>query len=169
MIPRNVSEPAATDAAILDWVRRENARRIEEEDSDTLPTLAPVETFPHGFSFLANGTRTPVRQPGTPSTAIETIISQSCCGWSVTPTALEAEAAIKARKRIGIAAPMASTVIGESSRGLIVLGEREQAWSLQDLAWWIHELQLPMKKKIRWLNAMSKEYQLQRARNGRRP
>ena len=75
--------------------------------------------------------------------------------------------AIKNRKMNGFGAAMASTVICEGDLHLIIKGEREEAWSLQDLAWWIHELKVPCKELIHWLNVMSKEY-MRRKNQGRR-
>ena len=53
---------------------------------------------------------------------------------------------------------MSRTVIGEADICEVIQGEREQAWSLQDLAWWTHELGIPCKELIQWLNAMSRSY-----------
>ena len=153
-------EQGLTDQDVIGRVRTKTEARNAGGDSDhQMEKLAPVENFPHGFSWFEEiNPRNDPRKPGKESRALRTVIAQSCNGWRVKPTAAEGETAIKNRKANWLGAAMASTVICEGDLHLIVKGEREEAWSLQDLAWWIHELKVPCTELIHWLNVMSKEY-----------
>ena len=81
----------------LRWVGTEIDLRIREEDPDRREELEPLDNFPAEPGWFArNG---PARRPrgrdgGSP--ALAAVIHGSCNGWPEKPTALEAEASIKA-------------------------------------------------------------------------
>ena len=139
------------------WLDAETERRSIEEDSIDEVELEPLENFPPKTGwFRTNEDRPPRRRPGKPCAALNAVIAGSCNGWRSKPTAVEAEQAIKDRKRGSWQDAIAWTIATESSIVLIVEAEEDGAYSLQDLAWWIRELRIPAYKRIRWLNAMSR-------------
>ena len=138
------------------WVRREARRRLREETANEEITLSPAEHFPARSGWFGNGDQnTRTRAAGEPCPALDALVHGSCNGWREKPTAVEVERVMKARTRGPRADAIARTVATESSRLLIMKAEQEGGYSLQDLAWWIHELELPAWELIRWLNAMS--------------
>ena len=74
------------------------------------------------------------------------------------PTALEAERALKERRRGDRADAIAWTIATESSDILVIEAEMDNGYSLQDLAWWIRELKIPAYRRINWLNTMSRAW-----------
>ena len=153
---------------LQDWqhrVRQEAKRRLREETPNKEITLSPTEHFPARSGWFQNGDENArTRPPGEPCPALEALVHGSCNGWREKPTADEVERVMKGRTRGPRADAIARTVATESSRLLIMKAEREGGYSLQDLAWWIHELELPAWELIRWLNAMSTGWVRQQAR-----
>ena len=139
------------------WVKAETEHRMTEEESIDEIELEPLENFPpHAGWFRMNEDQPPRRKPGEPCTALDAVIAGSCNGWRSKPTAIEAEQALRNRNRGSREDAIAWTIATESSVELIVEAEKDWAYSLQDLAWWIRELRIPAYKRIRWLNAMSR-------------
>lgn len=152
--------PAArTGQAFIDWIRTEGEARRLNENPDRPAKLEPVENFPNGESWFETidpkGRR---REAGEESRVLRAIIAQTCNGWRMKPTALEGEAAIKSRDPDGLGPAMIRTLICEADVYELIKGEREGAWSLQDLAWWIDTLGIRCNGVIHWLNAMSRGY-----------
>lgn len=157
--PERRPEPKRGREDDLRWVGTEIDRRIREEDPDRREALEPLDNFPAEPGWFARSG--PARRPRGPdggSPALAAVIHGSCNGWPEKPTALEAEAAIKARRRNDDADDIAWTVVTESSTTLIIEAEAEGAYSLQDLAWWIRELRIPAHGRIRWLNAAAEAW-----------
>ena len=147
------------------WVRQEAGRRLREETANEEIALSPAEHFPARSGWFRNGDHNArTRAPGEPCPALDALVHGSCNGWREKPTAGEVERVMKARTRGPRADAIARTVATESSRLLIMKAEQEDGYSLQDLAWWIHELELPAWELIRWLNAMSTGWMKQQSR-----
>lgn len=142
----------------LDWMRRENKRRIREEDPDRPAEIAPVECFPGRDEPMFAGPYSSWRPKaeGTPSRAIASMIGSYCCGWKRRPDPLEAERAMKERGVTGRSRAIASMIATEPEPGLIMEAVAEGAFSLQDLAWWLKELAIPAYRRINWLNAFAR-------------
>lgn len=133
--------------------------REAREDPYRAEELAPVRNFPHGFSWFETvAPRGVTRKPGADSRVLGALIAQSCSGWPTPPTASEAERTMKARVAEGRAHAISGLIIREAPLWMIIEGEREQAWSLQDLAWWIHKRRIRALRLIRWMNVISREY-----------
>ena len=146
-----------TQATYMDWVRRETRRRIVEETTRGPVELKPVESFPHGRPIFNNEMRPlPPRVPGEPCRALDIMVNSYCCGWRQKPTALEAEAAVKSRNPTKRNAAIALMVVTEPPNSLVAEGEADGAYSLQDLAWWLHRRRIPAYRRIRWLNAFAR-------------
>ena len=140
---------------LREWIRSEGrTRRIEETEP-----LEPVENFPHGFSWFERvapkGRR---RKPGEDSRALRALIAETCSGYERKPTPREAEAAIKARSGTGLGVAIAANLIAEADVCMLMEGEREGAWSIQDIAWWMHDLNADCRELIEWLNYTSRNY-----------
>lgn len=142
---------------LIGWMQRESQRRITEENPYRDEALAPVARFPaeSGWFRRHDGTDPRTRRPGEPCRALQGLVHGCCNGWRQKPTALEAEEAIKNRTPGTRANAIAWTAVTESTIALIIETEKDHGYSLQDLAWWIHELEIPAKRLIHWLNAMS--------------
>ncbi|MDE2907380.1 MAG: hypothetical protein OXQ28_14995 [Acidobacteriota bacterium] len=146
------------------WVQQETARRRRDELPNRETTLSPPEHFPARSGWFGSGDENArTRAAGEPCPALDTLVHGSCNGWREKPTAAEVERVMKARIRGPRADAIARTVATESSRLLIMRAEQEGGYSLQDLAWWMHELKLPAWELIRWLNAMSTGWMRQQA------
>ena len=138
------------------WVDAETERRLAEEESIGEIALVPLENFPPNAGWFRRNDNHPLpRNPGEPRAALDALIAGSCNGWRAKPTALEAEEIMKNRSRGSWQDTIAWTVATESSIELILEAEADGAYSLQDLAWWIQELEIPAYKRTRWLNAIS--------------
>ena len=147
------------------WVRQEARRRLREETANGEMALSPAEHFPARSGWFRNGDENArTRAAGEPCPALDALMHGSCNGWREKPTAGEVERVMKARTRGPRADALARTVATESSRLLIMRAEQEDGYSLQDLVWWIHELELPAWELIRWLNAMSTGWMKQQSR-----
>ena len=96
------------------------------------------------------------RAPGEPSRALDIMVNSYCCGWRRKPTPLEAEEAIKSRLPTSRNASIAFMVLTEPPNRLVMEGEADGAYSLQDLAWWLHRRRIPAYGRIRWLNAFAR-------------
>lgn len=132
---------------------------MEPEDYEQAPVLEPPERFPDTTSWFESKDPTGrSRAAGTESLTLRGIICQSCCGWPKPPTPAEAERAIQNRDATPRNRAIASTMIYEADFHALVEGEREHVWSLQDIAWWIHELGDQPPDLVDWLNSMSREY-----------
>lgn len=143
----------------MDWVRAAGEARRMNEDPDRPAILEPVENFPHGFSWFERiNPKGRHRNGDEASRVLGAMIARTCNGWRVKPTPSEGEAAIKSRDPDGLGPSMVRMLICEADIYDIIEGERERAWSLQDVAWWIHELKIPCNGLIHWLNAMSRGY-----------
>lgn len=146
------------------WVRQEARRRIRDETPNAEATLSPPEHFPARSGwFRSQDENARTRAPGAPCPALDALVHGSCNGWREKPTASEVERVMKARARGPRADAIARTIATESSRLQIMKAEQEGGYSLQDLAWWIHALELPAWGLIRWLNAMSTGWMRQQA------
>ena len=147
----------------IEWVRRETQRRAVEEATRGPVELKPVESFPHGPPIFNNEMRRlRPRRPGEPCHALDIIVNAYCCGWRRKPTPLEVEEAIKSRLPTNRNAAIALMVVTEPPNALVMQGEADGAYSLQDLAWWLHRRRIPAYSRIRWLNAFAR-------RNSKRP
>ena len=158
-----------TPEELLQWVRQENERRVAEETRTEPVELAPLDSFPAWTSWfekkVPNGT---TRQTGAESTAIKEVIAMHCSGWPTPPTPLECEDAIKSRVPTERAQAIAGLVIYDGRQYYIAKGERERAWSLQDIAWWIHNIPLRADRTAEWLNVQAYEYTHDRTRRDQR-
>ena len=142
----------------LEWARRETLRRAVEEQGDGPVELKPVKSFPHGQAIFNNELRgLQPREAGEPSRPLNIMVSSYCCGWPEPPTALEVESAIKSRDPTRRKAAIALMVLTEPPNYLVMEGEADGAYSLQDLAWWLHRRQIPAYGRIRWLNAFAQQ------------
>ena len=165
--PGRASERPA--AALLAWVEAENDRRLVEEDPFRDEPLAPADRFPPEGGWLPRDPETDPparRRPDEPSRALDGLICGACSGWRRKPTPGEFERAMKSRRRSDRADGAAATVIVESELWDVVHAELENAYSLRDLAWWIHELGIENKTLIHWLNKLSVEWVLRRDKAG---
>ena len=138
----------------IEWARRETRRRAIEETTCGPVELKPVESFPHGRPIFNNAMRgLRPRAPGEPCRALDIMVNSYCCGWRQKPTPLEAEKAIKSRLPTRRNGSIAFMVLTEPPNRLVMEGEADGAYSLQDLAWWLHRRRIPAYGRIRWLNA----------------
>lgn len=152
--------------SVRKWAQREIQRRLTAEDPHRIEKLNSVEDFPHGYSwFESMDGRSMRRENGEESAVLRALIAQSCCGWPEPPTAAEAETTIKRRVCEGRAYAISGLIIREAPLWMIIEGEREQAWSLQDLAWWLHRRRMGTATLIRWMNVISREYVSRRRKN----
>ena len=132
-----------TKEAAAAWVRREIERRAAEEAPERAVEPPDPANLParggwiRGHPDIESRAR---RNADEPSRAIEAIICGACSGWRTKPDARGFEKAIKARARTAEAERYAWTLLGEATLCEIFIGEREDAWSLADIAWWMHEL-----------------------------
>lgn len=150
------------------WVKRETERRLAEEDPTAIRELVPLEDLPNRTGWMRRpGGREP-RRAGETSSSLENLVHGSCNGWKRKPTAAEAEQVMRARMRGDREDSIASTVITESSQWMILEAEAEDAYSLQDVGWWIRELGIPCHRLIGWLNALSEAWVADRAAAVRR-
>ena len=142
------------------WAKRESERRIAEENPTVVHQLVPLEELPNRTGWLrkADGTDSTPRGAGEASSSLENLVHGRCNGWKRKPTATEAEQVMKSRIRGMREDSIASTVITESSWWMILEAEAEDAYSLQDVGWWIRELEIPCHRLIGRLNALSEAW-----------
>ena len=142
------------------WARRETDRRIAEEDPTAVGQLVPLDDLPNRTGWLRkpDGTEPTPRRVGETSSSLDNLVHGSCNGWKRKPTTAEAEQVMRGRIRGGREDSVASTVITESSWWMILEAEVEDAYSLQDVGWWIRELEIPCHRLIGWLNALSETW-----------
>ena len=143
-----------------DWRRTEIARRRIEEnarrtgeppDPGDLPDRRWLK--PH-FELDAR-----TRKRGTdPSHALEALIMKNCCGWKQKPDPHAFEASMKSREPTEEARHYAGTVLNEATMCELFIGEREAAWSLADLAWWMRELECRRADLADYLEAASLQW-----------
>ena len=138
-----------------DWIDAECARREEREDPDREAAVLPLDRFPTKTGRFKNPYIDAILRQ-FPAGAMAALIAQACCGWKRRPTATEAIDAIRARRRGERADSIALAVITESDIDLVMAAETSGEYSLQDIAWWIQELEIPCYERIRWLNAMAR-------------
>ena len=153
----NAQHPKPDLETTIEWARRETRRRALEEEPPGPVQLKPVESFPHGQPIFNNALhpRRP-RAPGEPCRALDIMVNSYCCGWKRKPTAIEAEEAIKSRLPTDRNSSIAFMVLTEPPDHLVLEGEADSAYSLQDLAWWLHHRPIPAYGRIRWLNAFAR-------------
>ena len=167
--PQNVGppkvQPFKTQEDRARWVEAETERRLREEETIGEIELEPLDNFPPQAGWFRNdGEPPPNRRAGEECKALAAVIASSCNGWPSKPTAAEAEQVMKSRTRGSREDAIAWTIATESSVELVMEAEEDGGYSLQDLAWWIRELQIPAYKRIRWLNAMSRGWTGQQRR-----
>ena len=146
-----------SETEFLRWAEEETYRRLREEDRNREAEIDPIANFPPEGGWFRDGDG-PQRSPDEPCKALAAVIHGSCNGWPAKPTALEAERALKERRRGNRADAIAWTIATESSDILVIEAEMDNGYSLQDLAWWIRELKIPAYRRINWLNTMSRAW-----------
>ena len=143
-----------------EWVRNETQRRLKEENQSRRAEIDEPGMFPAETGWF-NGPYADRLTAGMPEGALATVIHGSCNGWRDKPSVAEARNAIRRRKRETRADSIAWTIATESSERVIMAGEARGEYSLQDLAWWIRELNIPCYRRINWLNTMGRAWRRQ--------
>ena len=148
------------------WVRREAKRRLAEETPNAPQQLLPLDRFPTS-SIFAKVLRDRARLGlgGRPFNGLEAVIAGACNGWVRKPTVLEMEQAIRGRRSTRRARCLAQVVLTEADTTCIARAEAAGSFSLQDLVWWINEMKLPCRRRIRWLNALGYAWWLRQQRS----
>ena len=149
----------ATQKTWNQWFTEECGRRRVEDDPGHVEELKQPEALPSTPGWFRQRPPRTIRKPGQArSTALTAILARSCSGWPRPPETAEAETAIRTRKPTRRNKAIAETVLCESRLHELIRGEEEQAWSLQDLCWWMHRLSIRRAEVVRLLNALSEEY-----------
>lgn len=140
-----------------EWFDAEIERRLVEDDPNYTEQLVRPQALPGTYGWLRQRPpKAPRKQPE--SRTLRGILSRSCSGWPNPPDAIEAEKAIKSRAPTRRTKAVVETVLCESKLHELMQGEEEQAWSLQDLCWWMHSLSIGRADLVRLLNAFSEEF-----------
>ena len=81
---------------VLDWVRRETARRAREEDPNRPANLRPLEEFSDEYADPARYETVDQARIGPKSATIQGLINLDCSGWVRRPTSEECYKAMRA-------------------------------------------------------------------------
>lgn len=150
-----------TRAEMLAWAREETDRRHREFLEWKNPVLHPVEWYPADRWLFRRHTETDPQPRPRDLQGIRAAIGGGCCGWSWKPTAERVAAAVRNRNAEDHYDSVAvEVVLTEASVHELEHMLMNGAFSVQDVAWWMHEKgggEVQGHRKLAYLNVWARD------------